>query len=227
MKRLRGRLVLGRSRDQKPTSTISPKDYLAITISLVALAISAFTAYFTVVRQTDDLRVISTEHPHVRFSADKARAYLGGTLSLSFINAGTRPAIIHKTHIVLYVFTEQKFEGFCPKTVRDDRRMVFETDMAPLVLRERDIISAVVRPVVRRGPPDVTAEEDGSISFALPPGADYAAVHVCWQFFAATPSESDIWSEFGFEIHSTETTDGDEQSGPMTIYRRSGTIFDL
>jgi hypothetical protein len=71
---------------------VALKDWASIIISLAALGISAGNAFFGVIVQQDDLRVVIGEYPSIWFEEGEAR--MSGTQELTFINSGNRAAAI-------------------------------------------------------------------------------------------------------------------------------------
>jgi hypothetical protein len=69
----------------------APKDWLTLGISLIALAVSALTAYYNYFRQVDDFRmVLGYELPRVMLGMDRKTILFGGSYVASFINSGNR-----------------------------------------------------------------------------------------------------------------------------------------
>jgi hypothetical protein len=77
------------------------KDWITGILAFLALVVSAATAYFTTIRQADDLRVISSLEPVVILD-DKARLGVSGQQQITFINSGNRDAAV--TGVTLVVF---------------------------------------------------------------------------------------------------------------------------
>jgi len=71
----------------------SAKDWVAIGISLLALVVSAATGYLANLRQVDDIRVIASIPPEFYLRGENTLVS-NGRQSLTFINAGTRNAVI-------------------------------------------------------------------------------------------------------------------------------------
>jgi hypothetical protein len=71
---------------------VTAKDWATLFISCLALFISAGAAFFGVIVQLDDLRVVIGDHPYIRIEEGEAR--MSGPPELTFINSGNRPASI-------------------------------------------------------------------------------------------------------------------------------------
>jgi hypothetical protein len=73
---------------------MTSKDWATLTVSAVALLISATTLYFSVVRTKDDLRVVVEGTPSFLLDYDHPRFDVITNLTMTFINVGNRPAAI-------------------------------------------------------------------------------------------------------------------------------------
>src|SRR4051812_20362160 len=73
--------------------SFSAKDWITTGLSVGAILISLISAYFSVVRVKDDVRLVVTEFPQL-FIESPEELSLGDQFSLAFINAGSRSAII-------------------------------------------------------------------------------------------------------------------------------------
>lgn len=77
------------------------KDWITGTLAFLALVLSAATAYYTTIRQADDLRVVSSLEPVVIVD-DKGKLGVSGQQGITFINSGNRDAAV--TGVTLVVF---------------------------------------------------------------------------------------------------------------------------
>jgi hypothetical protein len=83
------------------------KDWVAILISITALGISGMTAYFSLVRQSEEMRVFVGEFPLLTRVADR-RLQVEGKLDIAFMNTGTRPIIVLGVDLVIEDISERK-----------------------------------------------------------------------------------------------------------------------
>ena len=124
------------------TSQLNSKDVFTIVVSAAALLISAFTAYFGIIRQSDDLSVVIRGFP-IAFRSAPERFFFAQTDStLSFINLGTRPAVVLG---VRTYFIEQK-QTHNEDCVIDDAQAyhIYTTDLKPTVVKSNDVVTASV-----------------------------------------------------------------------------------
>jgi hypothetical protein len=71
----------------------SMKDWISPILSCLALIVSAITAYFSILQQTDDVRIVTSSQPIVVFD-DKGTLGLAGRRQITFINSGNRDAAV-------------------------------------------------------------------------------------------------------------------------------------
>jgi len=77
------------------------KDWITGILAFLALVVSAATAYYTTIRQADDLRVVSSLEPVVIID-DRGKLGVSGQQEITFINSGNRDAAV--TGVTLVVF---------------------------------------------------------------------------------------------------------------------------
>jgi hypothetical protein len=70
------------------------KDWVTLSLSLMALLISGVTAYFSIIRQVDDLRVIVEGSAYEDHDKDEIRVSTKIPLTMTFANLGNRPAAV-------------------------------------------------------------------------------------------------------------------------------------
>jgi hypothetical protein len=80
--------------DTNKRKGLEPKDYITIVLSSLALLVSSLTAYFSVVVQTDDLRLILRRGPVVFVDEDVNQLVVDGKVDAYFSNGGNRSAAI-------------------------------------------------------------------------------------------------------------------------------------
>jgi hypothetical protein len=76
------------------------KDYITLTISCLAFLVAAGTAYFNV-RQTDDVRIVTSPEPFVVID-DQGMLGVSGQQQITFINSGNREVAVTGITLVLF-----------------------------------------------------------------------------------------------------------------------------
>jgi hypothetical protein len=71
------------------------RDWLSLLFSLLALGISSVTAYWSIIRQIDDVRLMVTRSPSFAFDSDKNQIKIHTEQILTYINLGNRPVAIN------------------------------------------------------------------------------------------------------------------------------------
>src|SRR5438105_4163957 len=81
---------------------MAPKDWITLSVSILALIVSTLTAYWTIVRRVDDLRVVITGSPLLIFEKDiqGINFYLTNG-NITFLNLGNRPAAVTRIYLAL------------------------------------------------------------------------------------------------------------------------------
>lgn len=202
------------------------KEWITIPVSMLALLISAGTAYLNLIRQTDDVSFILTTWPSIQVTRESI--ILPSSFSMSFINSGNRAAVIHEMKVMLDQVTEEgsRFAGTCPSGEP------INNDFEGMILKEKEILSKVVTLANPRR--ETTAANALSEKQRVP-------VELCFNFLVSTPTialkrrvvpvlRADM------PIVSKETTQPHplEQYGldlgiefrPYPVIQRYGTIFD-
>jgi hypothetical protein len=77
------------------------KDWVTGILALLALVVSAATAYYTALRQADDLRVVSSLEPVVIID-DKGKLGISGRQEITFINSGNRDIAVTGATLVIF-----------------------------------------------------------------------------------------------------------------------------
>src|SRR5580704_12946139 len=78
----------------KKPSSFAVKDWVATAIAVLALIVSATTAYFNVIRTTDDLSVVATNIPELKVNSVGMLELSTSDVSVILINSGNRRAAI-------------------------------------------------------------------------------------------------------------------------------------
>jgi hypothetical protein len=128
---------------REATNKLAFKDRAALLLSALAVVISASVAYFSFLRQSDDLRVIINSLSPTRVEADRSIMPIEGD-ELIFINSGNRAAVVSR----IGLFTVSlPLEGQETATITIKRelclqhgRLWFEYDTEPLIVRPGEIL---------------------------------------------------------------------------------------
>jgi hypothetical protein len=196
------RQILGaRTRSRLKTASVSSKlvakDWITITLSVLALTISALSAYWTIIRQVDDIRVIVTGSPFVIFDKEKevVKFYLTNG-NITFTNIGNRSAAIVSAWLELY----QPDDAYSKCDERPDSQgWLLET--AGVVVKAGDVSVQSTRPT------------PGIAEVAFPIKADGATsinVGACIRFYVITPGNTAVESRvFVGEFNVPTTTSGE------------------
>lgn len=96
--------------NKTPTFTI--KDWVTIGLSTLALVISAATAYFSVLQQSEKLEATVTDSPSMGVGAKEDLA-IKGALELTFVNNGNRPVAIIDATLLLNQVGQDSFSNEC------------------------------------------------------------------------------------------------------------------
>jgi hypothetical protein len=182
---------------QQTPERMKGKDWVAILISIIALALSAMTAYFSFVRQTEELRVFVGEFMPFLTRADDGRLHLEGYLDITFMNTGTQPIVVLGAELAIKDISERKDEESksCKQIFGN---LPFDVD--PFVVKEKESISKLLRLRVN---PRLSIEaaqliEDGRIVVPAPKnarGEPSQFVKTCVRLIGATPSRQPLFAD--------------------------------
>jgi len=75
--------------------------YITLIISCLAFLVSAGTAYFNIIRQTDDVRLVTPQAPFVVID-DQGMLGVSGQQQITFINSGNRDVAVTGITLVLF-----------------------------------------------------------------------------------------------------------------------------
>jgi hypothetical protein len=120
-------------KEDKEGTTKSRRDWIALTVSLVSLLVSGLTAYFNVLLQQDDIRIVVDRMPDM--SRDqKGVMFASNGVQLTLINVGNRAAVVTKLLAVAYQRDAENGSREC-KNPRDKAPfpIPFLNDFKPLL----------------------------------------------------------------------------------------------
>jgi hypothetical protein len=141
-----------RLRGEKPVSNarFKVRDVVSMTISIIALTISAGLAYWNVVLQTDDVRLVLKGIPaRVTMNKDRTKYSFYVPPSFTFINFGNRPAAIEAIYLTTHFSISGPLEG-CDQ--KGEASISFGLGLTPVVLKSKDI---AIIPVTLEFDPDI------------------------------------------------------------------------
>jgi hypothetical protein len=113
------------------------REWIAITISILALAISGATAFFTIIQQSDDVRLVFPSPPLLPKRADYLLLEKRVGYPLILTNSGNRPVSISSVGLLLIPY-EGNLRGVCEGDHIKDAA-TFATSVSNLVLKEKQI----------------------------------------------------------------------------------------
>jgi hypothetical protein len=208
------------------------KDKITISISVLALLVSGMTAYFTVARQADDLRVVIERTPAV-FLTEKKLSILSDQ-QLTFINSGNRPVAV--TGITLVVSPT----GLDKTCVHPDELFSLNYEVEPFVVKSGEI--TIKKMAFRKGSWWTFEEQffdvpgGGSAKVSTRPDMNEGdSVNACFKFRLATP---DSYSEevelllfthklknLGWWFFEESPTPAFKKGEPIVLLRKWGTVL--
>jgi hypothetical protein len=125
-------------KDSNQTSKgFAAKDWVAVTISVLALIVSGGSAYFNVIQKVENVSVTVRYAPTVNKDGDKL-VVPPETYSVFFINSGNRPVTILGMS-VLFVQHKERLAFNCYPPGVEAAAREFNTDLEPFVVRENEV----------------------------------------------------------------------------------------
>lgn len=124
------------TRSSKPKSGMSWKEWLTLSISICAFAISTGTSYYTLVRKEDDFSVLINQVGKIDTNDQQFDISLRS--DLTFLNAGNRPVSL--TELVLVV-RQLKEDGELQDDCHSGDVKLLNFDAEPFVLKPGEMIS--------------------------------------------------------------------------------------
>jgi hypothetical protein len=215
---------------------LEPKDYLTITLSLLALLISSGGAYFTILRTDESIILISDREPWVNIADDEMLEVPPETEGeVIFVNSGNRAGVISSI-AVSYIQPMDNIGSQCSS----DSGVRIRTDFDSAVIKPNEVLVKKFK-LARAAPysfTDVRATSATGGAFLFPiaahnKGKKEIMVDVCLDIALSTPST--IYHHVEFPVFRyTALRDGwsyDPESGPLRTFptlliSRRGTIFE-
>jgi hypothetical protein len=224
-------------RRQAEKNRTSSKDLITVSLSLLALTVSIGTAYWTIIRQLDDMRLVidgstaitldqntaavSPFSTNVGHFADTGSLRIVTNAVFTFVNLGNRPAAV--TSILLWI----------NQPPDEEKREPCE-DTGPFIWVRLDIDPFVVKPGEISTQP-FTFPKKSSEYFARLSRAnldkEHFLVEFCGTFNVVTPADEKV--SVTKQIMSTHTGRNPAYTDtrvPLakqtTLFRKSGTVFD-
>jgi hypothetical protein len=206
------------------------KGSVAVILSVLALFVSAVTAYFNIFRTEENVSAIPVKVPFAQLESDDT-LYIRPTdeAVVIFINSGNRPAVIRWVHL-FYGQPATKTEFECAGAH-------FATNLEPTVVKPNDVIVSKMRitePLLWFGGTESTRRADGALSFPISHDnlskAD-VVIDICLRVTLATPSTISHDAVFPLiRYHAVPTglrlpphlAFGEQ---PVVLIRKMGTIF--
>ena len=162
------------------------KDWISTILSCLALGVSGFTAYFNILQQTDDVRIVSSSQPIVVFD-DKGTLGLAGQQQITFINSGNRDvAVTDVTLAVMRLNTPPVTNSQCSE-LRNFQVANLVYDFEPFIVTPGQII--IKKFDQTSFPQWKTDKVDGSRKFLISPSNVVRgdAVVTCLRISMTTP----------------------------------------
>lgn len=209
------------------------KDWATLTISSAALFVALFTAYFTLVRRTDNLRILVDTTPDVSVDRDAKPMKVelaGRDMGIVFMNSGSRPISVLSMQLYVQEFPVKPRETdsanpTCNNGPSD--AVWFNTNLDPIIVKEREIVRKTVW--VRTG-----YKADRPMTFPAPSWLKKDGPHytkLCVSFAIATPSRAftteKIELQRTFADIPNKTFEPDmRMPSPIQIVNEAATIFE-
>jgi hypothetical protein len=218
----------------------SGKDWVALSFSALALTISAGSAYFSIVWQTDNVSLVFQSPPIISMFSENLYIEKPVGYPMVLINSGNRAVAI--SWITFLVFQHKKQLAEQCQGDEGEIATAFQTDFEPMVLKEKEVAIKTLR--VTRAEIEKSAIEETDINgeaFLRFPvkkelkGSDYLPVEVCLEVSVSTPSLA--YHSTKIQVGTLGVTSGgvylDDKATPpgwvprpQVVIKRSGTIFD-
>lgn len=148
--------------------------------SVLALAVSGATAYFSVLRQTEELRVSAIEPPRFFYDRETNTFRVGKKLAVIFVNSGNTPIVIRGVSVII---NEDTRPNGCAGRGMD-------TDLEPFVIKEKELVQRTMALRLIEGIELNGVEVGNEFEFPPPKGFDRNdfTVKLCMNVSAITPT---------------------------------------
>ncbi len=181
----------GTTKEKIAASALRLKDWVALGISFLALAISGGNAYFSTLRLEDHLSVIFANAP-LAYWDDGSNLVVpldSSEATAIFINSGSRGAVVISLDLFFAQYSPAR-PDYCANHVYGNDA-TFSTDFSPLVVREQEVVSKKVKIIGFRGGENVKRSKDNAYYFPIDTKQidnNQVEVSVCAAIRVATPS---------------------------------------
>ena len=169
---------------------VNMKDWVSVTLSCLALGVSAGAAYFNIIRQTDDIRIATLPSPFVVLD-DQGKIGVSGQQQITFINSGNRDAAITDLSLVLVRLKDAPPDDTQCDEAKGSAVASLLYDFEPFITRPGDI---VVKTFTRTLYPDLwkTSSTDNNLKFFDLGSSMFGAkeiVFTCLRLSVTTPDK--------------------------------------
>lgn len=216
--------------------SFTAKDWVTLSLSLLALTVSAGSAYFSIVQRTDDIGLVFRSPPLVQMHGDQLILEKALGYPTVLINSGNRPAVVSSINMQI----------FQAKTASDvacsGRQMTaFQSDFNAIVVKDKEVTAVTLRLLRPRFESTLAKEVilEKSTFFQFPLNEElksekYITVEACLEVEISTPSLAYHSAKIRVATLTVDRTGiylgGDKVSPgwvprPHVIYKHSGTIF--
>jgi hypothetical protein len=213
----------------KKPNAFAVKDWIATAIALLALSVSATTAYFNVIRTTDDLSVVATNVPELEVLPTNVILLRPLEVTVVLINSGNRRAAI-STFLVsfsqLRPDTRHIGSECLDESTQQDRTSIYKTGVDGLVVSDKEVRTQHFK-------------LDGPRVISIAPfnrGRKTFSVVMCFVIDMVTPSDADIsnyqivreWQVTKDDSggwYDVAMADKPDNRKALQIYHRVGTIW--
>lgn len=217
-------------------SRFAPTEWISLAISVLALLVSTFTAYYGIVLTREHIQVFFDQLP--KLQRDRANAVIVRPFEtdMVIINSGNRPATILSVRF-LYIQREIEFQTECDTlethTVGGDIASI-DTNFAGATIKEGELLRSKVRikgPTFSGANINVSGEGDDKsflINFRGAPSAtQYMPLEMCLQVQLVTPSVPYYLAQPQVANYyiSPFSEEARSPSQAFEVFKRRGTIF--
>jgi hypothetical protein len=221
-------------------SGLTIKDWVTLTLSILAFVVSAGSVYLSTIRQNDDLSIVAHNVPLVFLTDQNSLTVEQAESTIILINSGNRSATIISVGIFYRQHNDETKEN-CGGLSSWGSVMTFQTDLEPLVVKEKEVIARKVKIIDSKWYHKVNIKKTDTGTYTFPVkdeyrGKEYISVDVCLEVHLATPSVSShrvivLAQDYtvtagGVFIGGGSDTEKIDWRKPKTLIKESGTIFE-